>query len=134
VLHLLETILEWPHLQTGQKLDLLSTRISDRELGNLLSSLNDLRFLSLAETRVGDAGLVHLQSLTHLQKRHLDHSNITNEGLALLTTLPNLQILALKGTRIIDAGLVHVGRLSALKGLYLTRTGATDTRLETCVT
>ena len=130
VLHLLGTILEWPRLQTGQKLDLLSTQISDRELGNLLSSLNDLRFLSLAETRVGDAGLVHLQSLTHLQELHLDHSDITDEGLKLLTTLPNLEILDLKGTRITDAGLVHVGRLAQLKGLYLTRTGITDAGLE----
>ena len=130
VLHLLGTILEWPRLQTGQKLDLLSTQISDRELGNLLSSLNDLRFLSLAETRVGDAGLVHLQSLTSLQELHLDYSDITDEGLKLLTTLPKLEILDLKGTRITDAGLVHVGRLAQLKGLYLTRTGITDAGLE----
>ena len=130
VLHLLETILEWPRLQTGQKLDLLSTQISDRELGNLLSSLNDLRFLSLAETRVGDAGLVHLQTLTHLQELHLDHSDITDAGLKLLTTLPNLEILDLKGTRITDAGLAEVGRLERLKGLYLTRTAITDAGLE----
>jgi CheY-like chemotaxis protein len=129
VLHLLETILEWPRLQTGQKLDLLSTQISDRELGNLLSSLNDLRFLSLAETRVGDAGLVHLQSLHNLQELHLDHSDITDAGLKLLTTLPNLEILDLKGTRITDAGLAEVGRLKQLKGLYLTRTGITDAGL-----
>ncbi len=126
VLHRLETILEWPRLQTGQKLDLLATQISDRELGNLLSSLNDLRFLSLAETKVGDAGLTHLQSLTKLQELHLDHSDITDEGLKHLLTLPNLIILDLKGTRITDAGLVHVGRLTQLKGLYLTRTGITD--------
>jgi len=130
VLHLLETILEWPRLQTGQKLDLLSTQISDRELGNLLSSLNDLRFLSLAETRVGDAGLVHLQSLPYLQELHLDHSDITDEGLKILPTLPNLEILDLKGTRITDAGLAEVGRLERLKGLYLTRTGITDAGLE----
>ncbi len=129
VLHLLETILEWPRLQTGQKLDLLSTQISDRELGNLLASLHDLRFLSLAETRVGDAGLVHLQSLTHLQELHLDHSDITDEGLQLLATLPNLEILDLKGTKITDAGLVHVGRLTGLKGLYLTRTAIIDAGL-----
>lgn len=129
VLHLLETILEWPRLQSGQKLDLLATQISDRELGNLLSSLNDLRFLSLAETLVGDEGLVHLQSLTSLQELHLDHSNITDDGLKLLVSLPKLEILDLKGTRITDAGLVHVGRLERLKGLYLTRTAITDAGL-----
>jgi CheY-like chemotaxis protein len=130
VLQLLETILEWPRLQTGQKLDLLSTRISDRELGNLLASLNDLRFLSLAETRVGDAGLEHLRSLTHLQELHLDHSDITDAGLKLLTGLPRLEILDLKGTQITDAGLAEVGRMAQLKGLYLTRTIITDAGLE----
>ena len=129
VLRLLETILEWPRLQFGQKLDLLSTRISDRELETLLASLGDLRFLSLAETRVGDAGLVHLQSLTSLQELHLDHTEITDEGLKLLASLPSLEILDLKGTRITDAGLAEVGRLTRLKGLYLTRTGITDAGL-----
>jgi CheY-like chemotaxis protein len=129
VLRLLGTILEWPRLQSGQKLDLLSTQISDRELGNLLASLHDLRFLSLAETRVGDAGLAHLQSLTNLQELHLDHTDVTDEGLKLLTSLPNLEILDLKGTRITDAGLADVGRLTGLKGLYLTRTGITDAGL-----
>ncbi|MFZ0789412.1 MAG: response regulator, partial [Chromatiaceae bacterium] len=129
VLRLLGTILEWPRLQSGQKLDLLSTQISDRELGNLLASLHDLRFLSLAETRVGDAGLAHLQSLTSLQELHLDHTDITDEGLKLLASLPNLEILDLKGTRITDAGLAEVGRLTGLKGLYLTRTGITDAGL-----
>jgi CheY-like chemotaxis protein len=130
VLNLLGTILEWPRLQTGQKLDLLSTQINDHELGNLLSSLDDLRFLSLAETRVSDEGLIHLQSLTKLQELHLDHSDITDEGLKLLTTLTNLEILDLKGTRITDAGLIEVGRLTQLKGLYLTRTGITDAGLK----
>jgi CheY-like chemotaxis protein len=129
VLRLLGTILEWPRLQSGQKLDLLATQISDRELGNLLASLHDLRFLSLAETRVGDAGLAHLQSLTSLQELHLDHTDITDEGLKLLASLPNLEILDLKGTRITDAGLAEIGRLTGLKGLYLTRTGITDAGL-----
>jgi CheY-like chemotaxis protein len=130
VLRVLGTILEWPRLQSGQKLDLLSTQINDRELGNLLASLHDLRFLSLAETRVGDAGLLHLQSLNSLQELHLDHTDISDEGLKLLASLPNLEILDLKGTRITDAGLAEVGRLTRLKGLYLTRTGITDAGLE----
>jgi CheY-like chemotaxis protein len=129
VLRLLGTILEWPRLQSGQKLDLLSTQISDAELENLLTSLHDLRFLSLAETKVGDAGLAHLTSMKDLQELHLDHTEISDEGLKLLSSLPSLQILDLKGTRITDAGLAEVGRLTGLKGLYLTRTGITDSGL-----
>ena len=126
VLRLLGTILEWPRLQSGQKLDLLSTQISDRELETLLASLHDLRFLSLAETRVGDEGIAHLQSLSSLQELHLDHTEITDDGLRGLVSLANLEILDLKGTRITDAGLVHVGCMKRLKGLYLTRTQISD--------
>jgi len=129
VLRLLGTILEWPRLQSGQKLDLLSTQISDEELANLLTSLHDLRFLSLAETKVGDAGLVHLSAMKNLQELHLDHTEVTDDGLKLLASLPSLQILDLKGTRITDAGLAEVGRLTGLKGLYLTRTAITDAGL-----
>jgi len=129
VLRLLGTILEWPRLQAGQKLDLLSTQISDSELKGLLANLHDLRFLSLAETKVGDDGLVHLMAMKNLQELHLDHTEITDEGLRLLASLPSLQILDLKGTRITDAGLAEVGRLTGLKGLYLTRTGITDSGL-----
>ncbi|MDJ0807536.1 MAG: response regulator [Gammaproteobacteria bacterium] len=129
LLRLLETILEWPRLQTGQKLDLLATQISDRELGNLLDSLRDLRFLSLAETRVGDEGLQHLLALQELEELHLDHTDITDDGLVLLESLPNLRILDLKGTHISDTGLAHLSRLKQLRGLYLTRTGITDNGL-----
>jgi DNA-binding response OmpR family regulator len=129
VLRLLGTILEWPRLQSGQKLDLLSTPINDRELETLLSSLQDLRFLSLAETQVGDAGLVYVQALSQLRELHLDHTKITDAGLKLLASLPRLEILDLKGTRISNAGLREVGRLTRLKGLYLTRTGITDAGL-----
>lgn len=128
-LRLLGTILEWPRLQSGQKLDLLSTQISDRELAALLASLHDLRFLSLAETEVGDDGIAHLQSLSNLQELHLDHTKITDEGLKGVGRLPKLEILDLKGTRITDAGLAHIAPMKGLKGLYLTRTGITDAGL-----
>jgi CheY-like chemotaxis protein len=129
VLRLLGTILEWPRLQAGQKLDLLSTQISDTELKSLLANLHDLRFLSLAETKVGNEGLAHLTPMKNLQELHLDHTEITDEGLKLLASLPSLQILDLKGTRITDAGLAEVGALTGLKGLYLTRTSITDSGL-----
>ncbi len=127
---LLETILEWPRLQAGQKLDLLSTEINDRELGSLLDSLQDLRFLSLAETKVGDRGLDHLRSLTHLQELHLDHTEITDHGLEKLAALPSLRILDLKGTAISDQGLAQLSGLQGLTGLYLTRTPITDAGLK----
>jgi CheY-like chemotaxis protein len=126
VLQLLETILEWPRIQAGQKLDLLATRISDDELATLVHSLNELRFLSLADTRVTDVGLRHLKQLHALQELHLDDTEVTDEGLKALAALPQLQILDLKRTKITDSGLANLKPLQNLRGLYLTGTSIGD--------
>lgn len=129
LLCLLENILEWPRVQLGQKLDLLETEITDRELGYLLGSLDNLRFLSLAETRITDEGLEHLLALKSLQELHLDHTEITDQGLSLIAALHGLQVLDLKGTKITDAGIARLRPLTNLRGLYLTRTRISDAGL-----
>jgi DNA-binding response OmpR family regulator len=129
VLELLETILEWPRVQAGQKLDLLATRLSDEELGNLVRSLDDLRFLSLAETRITDAGVAHLARLRGLEELHLDDTEVGDAGLETLAALPGLRVLDLKRTKITDAGLARLQPLRGLRGLYLTGTAVTDAGL-----
>lgn len=129
LMRLLENVLEWPRVQLGQKLDLFNTKVSDDDLGYLLSSLDDLRFLSLAQTKVSDRGLVHVTRLKRLQELHLDYTGITNEGLSLLAGISSLQILDLKHTRISDEGLAKLKPLKGLRGLYLTRTAVTDAGL-----
>jgi DNA-binding response OmpR family regulator len=126
VLRLLENILEWPRVQLGQKLDLFRMDVTDKDLGHLTSGLDNLRFLSLADTNVTNEGLVHLQGLTELQELHLDATGVTDEGLPLLLALENLEILDLKETQVTDAGLALLKPLQKLRGLYLTRTGIGD--------
>jgi len=129
VLRLLGTIMEWPRLQSGQKLDLFNTEVKDDDLSFLLQSLDNLRFLSLAATRISDAGLTYLKPLKYLQELHLDNTGITNNGLKISASMPNLRILDLKDTQITDEGLAILKPLSGLRGLYLTRTGITDAGL-----
>jgi len=129
VLSLLENILEWPRIQAGQKLDLLGMDITDRDLGYLVAALDTLRFLSLARTRITDAGLMHLKGLKDLQELHLDGTAITDQGLVLLADLQGLQVLDLKDTAITDSGLARLRPLHRLRGLYLTRTRITDSGL-----
>lgn len=129
VLGLLEKILEWPRVQAGQKLDLLDMEITDRDLAYLVEALDNLKFLSLAGTRITDAGLAHVKSLQGLQELHLDRTAITNDGLAMINGLQNLEVLDLKDTRIDDTGLATLASLRNLRGLYLTRTRITDTGL-----
>ncbi len=129
VLGLLENILEWPRVQVGQKLDLLDMEIKDRDLGYLVESLGNLRFLSLAGTRITDAGLEYITALKDLQELHLDGTAITDDGLKQLQRLQNLEVLDLKDTVITDDGLARLKSLRNLKGLYLTRTRITDAGL-----
>ena len=56
-------------------------------------SLNKLEWLSLANTQVADAGLVHLTSLSGLQLLYLNHTQITDAGLEHLKSLSDLQVL-----------------------------------------
>ncbi len=129
VLRLMENILEWPRVQTGQKLDLFNSMITDRNLDYLVAGLDGLRFLSLAETGITDAGLAHLSRLQHLEELHLDSTAITNEGLKILAGLPSLRVLDLKDTAVTDEGLARLKNVPKLRGLYLTRTGITDAGL-----
>lgn len=126
VLGLLENLLEWPRVQTGQKLDLFDSPVADRDLAYLVQGLNKLRFLSLADTRVTDDGLAHVARLTDLRELHLDNTAITDAGLRHLPYLRELLILDLKGTKVTDAGLAYLAPLEKLQGLYLTRTVITD--------
>ena len=129
VLRLLENILEWPRVQAGQKLDLFNTVLTDRNLDYLVAGLDNLRFLSLAETGITDAGLAHLSRLTDLEELHLDNTSITDQGLDALAALPSLRVLDLKDTAVTDAGLARVKDFATLRGLYLTRTRITDAGL-----
>lgn len=126
---LLENILGRPRVQLGPKLDLLGARITDRDLRYLLESLDDLRFLSLADTGISDEGMEYITQLYALEELHLDNTAITNSSLARLRELPRLRILDLKDTRITDEGLARLGGLANLRGLYLTRTPITDAGL-----
>jgi DNA-binding response OmpR family regulator len=126
VLQLLENILEWPRVQLGQKLDLFRMDVTDKDLGHLTSGLDNLRFLSLADTNVTNEGLVHLKDLKELQELHLDATQVNDDGLPLLTCLENLEVLDLKETQVTDAGLARLQPLKKLRGLYLTRTGIGD--------
>ncbi len=129
LLRVLENVLEWPRVQSGQKLDLFNTEITDDDLGFLLQSLDHLRFLSLANTKISDTGLLHLKPLKFLQELHLDNTAVSNGGLALLGSLPSLRVLDLKNTRIGDEGLALLKPLSGMRSLFLTQTDITDVGL-----
>jgi hypothetical protein len=69
-----------------------------------LSSLDELRTLTLQVTKVTDAGLVHLASLHKLRDLNLCHTQITDAGLERLGPLHELRRLGLSETPVTEAG------------------------------
>jgi hypothetical protein len=99
-------------------INLGNTRISDAGLVHLkgLTSLERLNFMSRSIT---DEGLVHLKGLKSLVYLGLTYAQVTDEGLVHLKELKNLESLRLRGTKITDSGLVHLQGLQNLKSLSL---------------
>lgn len=100
-----------------------------------LTALNQLRQLSLGETKITDGGLEHLRGLPQLRGLELGYTEITDAGLEHLKELPRLGALGLTDTKITDAGLEHLKGLNlgflSLKGTLVTRTGVK--RLQTAL-
>lgn len=70
---------------------------------------DDLQYLQLSGTRVGNTDLVHLQGLTGLQVLWLYDTRVSDAGLVYLRGLQGLRVLNLRGT------LVSVGGVDALQ-------------------
>jgi len=107
----------------------LPEETKDEDL-NHISKLKNLRVLNLRSAHnIGDAGLVHVASLTNLEFLVLRHTKITDAGLEHLKVLTNLVSLRLNSTRISDKGLKALVGLSNLTGLDLSQTKVTDAGL-----
>lgn len=76
----------------------LSVYSPDQEITDfsVLSKLEDLRYLSLANTCYKDADLALLKNMQKLENLNLQETEITNDALKELITLPKLKILRLK--------------------------------------
>ena len=104
------------------------TKITDADMAHL-KSLTSLQDLDLSDTEITDAGMAHLTRLTSLQDLNLSDTKITDAGMAHLTSLTELQCLNLSGTKITDAGLIHLKGLTKLRWLNLFDTKITDAGL-----
>ncbi|HYO71394.1 MAG TPA: hypothetical protein VEU33_35475, partial [Archangium sp.] len=76
-------------------LDLGGTRLDDAS-APLLAKLGQLSWLSLASTRITDAGLAHLPH--SLRTLYLTRDTVTDAGMTVLLQLPRLRELDLRGT------------------------------------
>jgi hypothetical protein len=92
-----------------------------------LCELRRLRALAFVTSRVTDAEMRTVGSLTSLRVLHLASTEITDEGVKELTGLYALQQLYLNDSeRITDASIDSIARMSGLKRLFLPGTSITD--------
>jgi Leucine-rich repeat (LRR) protein len=85
----------------------------------------DLQWLALHDTRIGDAGLEHLEGFARLERLWLDGTQVTDAGLKHLEGLRGLRYLSLRHTRVSDKGLAHLAGLRHLQTLNLDHTRCT---------
>lgn len=90
-----------------------------------------INYVSLQDSDITDANLVHLRALPHLQALHLNRCSITNDSLAAIGRLRKLERLSLGSTKITDDGLNQLARLRELEVLGLQKTSVSDAGLRT---
>jgi len=104
--------------------------ISDRNLLDLrnLTGLTRLT-LDYNQSKITDAGLVHLSGMTRLEWLDLTGCKITGRGLASLQEMKQLKRLCLGWTQVDDIGLEVIAGFPKLESLELHQTRVTDAGL-----
>ncbi|MBT4868464.1 MAG: hypothetical protein HON53_25430 [Planctomycetaceae bacterium] len=95
----------------------------------LLRRLPDVTWLSLEDSQVTDAGLIHIAELKNLKYIYFGHSRVKGPGLVHLKQLKNLYHLSLRYMPVEDQWLRHVGEMSQIQSLGLDDTPVTDDSL-----
>jgi uncharacterized membrane protein len=103
----------------------LRDSFGDRETELLLPVTDQIAWLDLSGTRVGDASMSTLAKMPNLTRLNLRLTAVSDTGLQALSGLPNLEYLNLFGTHVSDAGLEHLAGLASLRSLYLWQTAVT---------
>ncbi|MDP7033186.1 MAG: leucine-rich repeat domain-containing protein [Planctomycetota bacterium] len=100
---------------------------TDQQLDELIRGQTQLTKIHLMDTKITDAGLVHLKEFTRLKSlQFVNAEQVTDAGLVHLKGLTNLEELYLWNTKVTDAGLVHLKGLTKLKMLWLRGNKVTD--------
>jgi hypothetical protein len=86
----------------------------------------DIISLNLRDTKITDAGLMHLTTLSGLKRLHLERTAISDDGIEHLAGLKNLEYLNLYSTKITDASLGYLKELESLIHLFIWETDISD--------
>ncbi|XAR70181.1 hypothetical protein NMG60_11026956 [Bertholletia excelsa] len=85
-----------------------------------ITGMTNLKEIDLSRcSKVNDAGIMHLLSVSTLEKLHISQTGVTAKGISLLSSLKNLSVLELGGLRVTDQALYSLQVLTKLQHLDL---------------
>ena len=97
----------------------LNARATTDDQLALLEPLKDqLLFLDLSRTAVGNGAMQHIVKLPMLTQLNLQHTQIADAGLKGIGNLSHLKSLNLVGTAVTDAGLDEIIQIKSLERVY----------------
>ncbi len=95
---------------------------SDADAALLAPIAEQIVWLRLSDSQIGDQGLAVIGTMKNLTRLYLDHTKVNGSGLAALQGLQQLTLLSLSGTPTDVAGLGNLPVLPALKKVFLYQT------------
>ena len=101
-------------------------QFSDKDIALLLPVAEQITWLKLGGTKITDGGLKDIAKLKNLTKLHLEHTGLTDQGIAQIKALPHLEYLNIIDTKIGDAGLKNIATLKGLRSIYVWQSAVTD--------
>ncbi|MDQ6477071.1 c-type cytochrome domain-containing protein [Dyadobacter sp. LHD-138] len=98
----------------------------DAQISLLLPLSEQITWLKLGGTKISDQSLKEIARLKNLNKLHLEHTAVTDAGIADLKSLSYLQYVNLFDTKISDSGLKNIAGMKSLRSVYVWQSGVTD--------
>lgn len=99
---------------------------SDAQVALLQKVADQVVWLKVGGTAVSDKAMKEISDLKHLNKLHLEHTAITDEGIARMGNMPNLEYLNLIGTKVSDASIKKLAEFKSLRSLYVWQSALTE--------
>lgn len=106
------------------------TNIQAGDFEKLLPLSDQITWLDLSRTEVGDSDLERLSEFKNLTRLSLQHTAVTDSTLEAIGSLEHLEYVNLYGTNITDRGLDHLQSITSLKSLYLWQTEVSGEAVE----
>lgn len=104
--------------------------LSAEDISLLLPLKEQIIWLNLARTTIGDENMNTIAALSRLRHLSLEYTAVTDQGLQTISTLPDLKYLNIVGTKISDNGISHLSAAKNLKQLFVYQTAVTDSGIE----